>query len=163
MCDVLYSYIGDSVQTNEDAHAQCVSLEEVTLIERESAKGCEQCDTVSVFQDACSRDGDDGYTLVSGRGRDLGALGWGVGAAADRAGWGGRRSVADELAVRAPGLGIEVQGRAGVWSSDSTRQARTGKNREAAQRSRGAGIAALGRKGGSRAGGRRSGPRPRVC
>lgn len=162
MCDVLYSYIGDSVQTNEDAHAQCVSLEEVTLIERESAKGCEQCDTVSVFQDACSRDGDDGYTLVSGRGRDLGALGWGSALQqTERAGGGG--SVADELAVRAPGLGIEVQGRAGVWSSDSARQARTGKNREAAQRSRGAGIAALGRKGGSRAGGRRSGPRPRVC
>lgn len=160
MCDVLFSCIGDSARTNADTLAQRVSLEEAALIERESAKGREQCDALSVFQDTRSRDGDDGHTLVSGRGGT--SEHWGGGSAlqqTERA----RGAVADELAVRAPGLGIEVQGRAGVWSSDSTRQARTGKNREAAQRFRGAGIAALGRKGGSRAGGRQSGPRPRVC
>lgn len=87
---MVYSHVGDLVKTNEDPQAPvCVSLEEVMLIERKkTAKGCEKCDTVSVFQNTCNSDGDEECTLVlrEGGGRDLGAGVWWVSAAADRVG-----------------------------------------------------------------------------
>ena len=104
-----------SVKTNEDPQAPvCISLEEVTLIERKKiAKGCEPCDTISVFQNTCHSDGDDGCTLVSGEGAGPRSRWLGGSAAAGTVGSGGG-SLADELALNVPGSGTEVLAGAGA-------------------------------------------------
>ena len=138
---MVYSHVGDLVKTNEDPQAPvCVSLEEVMLIERKkTVKGCETCDTVSVFQNTCNSDGDEECTLVSGEGGRQGPRGrWLVGQRCSRQSGPGGGLMADELVLRAPGSGDRGAPPAGGQESGAQTgdgRAWIGKNPEAAQRS----------------------------
>lgn len=119
-----------SVKTNEDPQAPvCISLEEVTLIERKKiAKGCEPCDTISVFQNTCHSDGDDGCTLVSGEGAGPQSRWLGGQRCSRHSGLGGRVTGRRAGSERA-GQWDRGAGRSrGIRSSDGHSRARIGKN-----------------------------------